>query len=53
MTYFLVRVQTPDQQTQDLFFVLDRNQNLVDQVIARIGQDHVILSINVLGTDWA
>jgi hypothetical protein len=52
MTYYVVRVRTPDQQTHSLVFVLNKDQNLMDQVIAKVGDKHLIISINILGHDW-
>ncbi len=52
MAYYVVRIQTPDFQTQALVFVLDRNQNLMEQVEARIGTNFLVLSVNLLGVDW-
>lgn len=52
MTYYVVRVQTPNQEAKALIFVLDRNQNLMDQVIQKIGPEFVVLGINMLGVDW-
>ena len=52
MAYFVVRVKTPDQELQVLLFALDKHQNLMEQVIAKVGDQFTVLSINLLGVDW-
>lgn len=52
MAYFVVRVQTPDQELQVLLFTLNKHENLMEQVVAKVGSQFIILSINVLGVDW-
>lgn len=52
MTYYVVRIRTPDQLTQALVFVLDRNQNLMDQIMCKINGQFEVISIQILGVDW-
>jgi hypothetical protein len=52
MTYYVVRVKTPEQPVQVLVFVLDRNHNLMDQVMLKVGNQFEVISIQVLGVDW-
>ena len=52
MTYYVVRVKTPNQIYQSLIFVLDKRQNLMEQVITKVGDQFQIISIRVLGGDW-
>ena len=52
MTYYVVRAQTPNQEIQTLVLVLDKDQNLEQQVTERVGPHYVIVSINILGVDW-
>jgi len=52
MAYFVVRVKTPDQELQVLLFALDKHQNLMEQVVAKVGAQFTVLSINLLGVDW-
>lgn len=52
MTYYVVRVKTPDQCVQALVFVLDRNHNLMDQVMLKVGDQFEIISIRIMGVDW-
>ncbi len=52
MTYYVVRIRTPDQLTQALVFVLDRNQNLMEQVMLKISGQFEVMSIQILGVDW-
>jgi hypothetical protein len=52
MAYFVVRVQTPDQELQVLLFTLNKHENLMEQVVAKVGTQFTVLSINLLGVDW-
>lgn len=52
MTYYVVRVQPPNQEIQTLVLVLNKDQNLNQQVTERVGPYYVIISINILGVDW-
>ena len=52
MTYYVVRLQLPHEEPQTLVFVLDRNQNLMEQVSLKVGNQFVILSVQLLGIDW-
>jgi hypothetical protein len=48
----MVRVQTPDQACSALVFALDSRQNLMDQVIAKLGSHIRILDIRVMNWEW-
>lgn len=52
MIYYVVRVQTPDQACSALVFALDSRQNLMDQVIAKLGPNIRILDIRVMNWEW-
>lgn len=52
MTYYVVRVKTPDQLVQALVLVLDKDQNLREQVNLKVGEEFEIISIQILGVDW-
>ena len=52
MIYYVVRVQTPDQACSALVFALDSRQNLMDQVIAKLGSKIQILDIRVMNWEW-
>lgn len=52
MIYYLVKVQTPDQAVQSLVFALNSNQSLMDQVVAKLGNQVHILDIHVLNWEW-
>jgi hypothetical protein len=52
MVYYVVRVQLPSQQVEALVFALNSNENLMDQVHEKVGNQFIILSINLLGVDW-
>jgi hypothetical protein len=52
MTYYVVRVSMPDHTVQALVLVLDRNQNLMDQITHRMGDQFEVISIQILGVDW-
>ena len=52
MLYYVIRILTPDQQQSTRILILDRHKNLMDQVIARLGNNFTIISIQVLGIDW-
>jgi len=52
MTYYVVRVRMCDQSVQALVFVLNRDQNLMDQVIKKVGDQFEVISIQIMGMDW-
>ena len=52
MTYYVVRIRTPDQLVQALVFVLCRNQNLMEQVMLKVPGQFEVMSIQILGVDW-
>lgn len=52
MTYYVVRVTMPDHTVQALVLVLDKNQNLMEQVMLKISGQFEIISIQILGVDW-
>lgn len=52
MLYYVIRILTPQQQQSTRVFILNSHQNLMEQVVARIGNNYTILSIQVLGLDW-
>jgi hypothetical protein len=52
MLYYVIRILTPQQQQSTRVFILNSHQNLMEQVIDRIGNNYTILSIEVLGVDW-
>ena len=52
MLYYVIRILTPDQQRETKVLILNSHKNLMDQVIARLGNNFTIISIQVLGIDW-
>lgn len=52
MLYYVIRIVTPQQQQLTKILILNSHQNLMEQVVAKIGDDYTILSIEVLGVDW-
>jgi hypothetical protein len=52
MTYYVVRIRTPDQFVQVLVLVLDKDQNLMEQVTLRVKGQFEVISIQILGVDW-
>lgn len=52
MIYYVVRVQLPSCQVDTLVFALNSNQNLMEQVMIRVGGECEIQSIQILGVDW-
>ena len=52
MIYYVVRVRTHDQIVQALVFALDRNQNLMEQVMKKVGDQFEVISIQIMGVDW-
>jgi hypothetical protein len=52
MLYYVIRILTPDQQQETKVLILNSHKNLMDQVIARLGNNFTIISIQVLGIDW-
>jgi hypothetical protein len=52
MTYYVVRIRTPDQQVHALVLVLDREQHLIEQVSLKVKGQFEVVSIQILGVDW-
>lgn len=52
MLYYVVLIQLPDFTSRSLVLVLDKTQNLMDQVVMKLGNDVVILDIRVMGDAW-
>jgi hypothetical protein len=48
----MVKVMQTNGQESSLFFVLDANQNLSEQVEQKLGADVKIIDIVILGRNW-